>query len=233
MEGQRRDRLWRAITARVHVADRAGIGLAVCTACIGFVSAADGAALTLRSSSHIEEMVSASDPWASGLEEAQYTLGEGPGVEAFTTGAPVLVDDLNADGEQWPAFAEAAAAAGAAAVFAFPLHLGGMRLGTLDLYGRRPGGLSAEELGDAAVLADLATLALLEHAERLGRQSRDVESSYQDVHVATGMLAVQLEISLDDAFLRLRAHAFAENRSVLDVARDVLARRIGLDKLGD
>jgi hypothetical protein len=220
------------IAAGVRASDRAGIGEALCSASITVV-AADGAALTMRGSSlQFEEMVSATDQWTAALEEAQYTLGEGPGVEAFATGAPVLVDDIEADGRHWPGFAKAAKAAGAAAVFAFPLHLGGMRLGTLDLYGRRPGGLAAEELGDAAVLADLATLALIEHAERIGQQSNDDESSYQDVHVATGMLAVLLDVGLDEAFLRLRAYAFTENRLVVGVARDVLARRIGPDQLG-
>jgi AmiR/NasT family two-component response regulator len=57
--------------------------------------------------------------------------------------------------------------------------------------------------------------------------------SYQDVNMATGMLAAQLRISLEDAFARLRAHAFSSGRSVLDVARDLLERRIPLDRLAD
>lgn len=118
-------------------------------------------------------------------------------------------------------------------MFAFPLQIGGIRLGTLDLYRRRVGGLSSAEVGDVSVLAELSTLALLEDAERTGPDDLHVVISYQDVNVATGMLAVHLRISLEDAFSRLRAHAYATDRSVIELARDVLARRIPLDRLAD
>jgi hypothetical protein len=194
----------------------------------------DGAALTLRGSARAEEMVGASDEWAARLEEIQYTLGEGPGVSAFTDATPVLVADLGVDGVRWPGFGAAAAAEGLAAMFAFPLRVGGIRLGTLDLYRRRPGGLSAVVAADAVMVADLATYALLEQNDTAGMDDQlRMTLSYQDVNMATGMLAAQLRIGLEDAFARLRAHAFASGRSVLEVARDLLARRIPLDRLAD
>ncbi|MEU4674833.1 ANTAR domain-containing protein [Amycolatopsis sp. NPDC023774] len=197
----------------------------------------DAAILALRGGARSEEVLGASDSWVADLAERQYTVGEGPGVEAFTTGSPVLVPDIVVEQVRWPGFAQGALAVGAAAVFAFPLQYGAIRLGTLELVRRRPGGLASAERRDAALAADLATAALL-------RQTREAEedghefaprlaTSYQDVNVATGMLAAQLHISLDDAFARLRAHAFGQNRSVLDVARDVLERRIALEELAE
>ncbi|MEU4745552.1 ANTAR domain-containing protein, partial [Actinosynnema sp. NPDC023658] len=138
-----------------------------------------------------------------------------------------------AERARWPGFAEAGADEGLAAVSAFPLRVGGVRLGTLDLYGRRPGGLSPEAAADAAVLADLTILALLDHSEARGGTVPRAEVSYQDVDIATGMLAAQLRIDLEDASARLRALAFATGRSVLDLARDVLARRLPLHHLAD
>ncbi|WP_307849630.1 GAF and ANTAR domain-containing protein [Qaidamihabitans albus] len=228
MDGIRRERLWRAVT------DSAGGDWArgVCQVCVAVLTGVASAALSLRTESRAQELLAASDGWGARLEEEQYTLGEGPGVAAFATGGPVLVADLAADQARWPGFAEAALSSGAAAAFAFPMQVGMIRLGTLALYRRRPGGLAAQSLTDAVVLADLATTALLrqtENDELAGLDALRPVNSYQDVNVATGMLAARLRISLDDAFARLRAHAFMEGRSVLDVAQDVVQRRISLE----
>ncbi|CCH32576.1 GAF and ANTAR domain-containing protein [Actinosynnema sp. NPDC047251] len=232
LDGQRRDRLARMVAESVVSPGRAGWARALCEVCVRALAGVDAAAMSLRSDHRAQELLGASDRWAGVLEEAQYTVGEGPGVEAFATGGPVLVADLSAYRAKWPGFADLAEDEGLAAVFAFPLQLGGIRLGTLDLYRRRPGGLSSEVVADAAVLADLTVLSLLDHSGATDGEVR-VEVSYQDVNIATGMLSAQLRISLEDAFARLRAHAFANRRSVLDVARDVLARRLPLDQLAD
>jgi hypothetical protein len=236
VDGRRRERLWRAIGERVTAAERDGWAQAVCVVGATSIEGMDAAVLTLRAQSHAQQMLGASDDWGAGLGQAQYTLGEGPAVDAFTTDGPVLVADLSRNQARWPGFAEAALGAGAGAVFAFPLRLGGIRMGTLEFYRRRRGALSASEQADAAILADLATQALLDHAHEVAQTGHEwvhpVES-YQDVNVATGMLAAQLHVSLDDAFARLRAHAFTTRRSVLDVAKDILAQRLRLDQPTD
>lgn len=193
--------------------------------------------LALRSVGHVQELLGASDSWVAELAELQYTVGEGPGVEAFTSGGPVLVADLSTEQARWPGFAQAARTAGLAAMFAFPLQVGAIKLGTLEFVRRSPGGLGSGGFGDAALLADLATTGLLERAgeaERAGLEfaPRPV-TSFHDVNVATGMLAAQLRISLDDAFARLRAHAFGQGRSLVEVALDVVERRITLKELSE
>ncbi len=210
-----------------------GWAQALCEVCVLALPGVEAAALVLRGDTRAQEMVSASDEWAALLEELQYTLGEGPAVEACRGNGPVLVRDVHAEQARWPGFAGAAAEEGLAAMFAFPLQIGGIRLGSLNFYRRRPGGMSVEAIADAAVLADLATLALLENELVDDEDKLRMEVSYQDVHLATGVLAAKLRIGLEDAFARLRAHAFAERRSVLQVSRDVLDQRLSLDRLVD
>ena len=83
------------------------------------------------------------------------------------------------------------------------------------------------------VLAEGAAAGLLAEAKAAEQPGPRPVTSFRDVNVATGMLAAQLRISLDDAFIRLRAHAFGQGRSLLAVARDVLDRRIALDELAE
>ncbi|WIX98338.1 GAF and ANTAR domain-containing protein [Amycolatopsis mongoliensis] len=231
MDGQRRDRLWRLVTSRADGQHRfSGWAGAVCDAALAEVDV-DAAAITVHPRPQRPELVAATGRWAERLEEAQYTVGEGPGAEAFGTGGPVLVADVTRETARWPGFADAAAEAGVTAVFAFPLQVGAVRLGTLTLYRRTPGELSPDELANLAVLAELAVTAALTDSI-IGTDMWAGEASaghYDDVHVAAGMLAARLNISIDDAYLRLRAHSFSHHQSLIEVAREVLARRLRLD----
>ncbi|MFI6048409.1 hypothetical protein ACIA8C_42835 [Nocardia sp. NPDC051321] len=233
---RRRESLWRAIAAVTGAPGQPEWASAVCRASVRLVPGIDAAALTLRATRRAQDLLGVSDDWAGELDSQQYTLGEGPGVEAFATGIPELVADLGAGQGRWPGFCDAALAAGAGAAFAFPLQLGGIRLGTLDLYRRRVGGLPPGSVADAAVLADLITLALLHeigNAEASGHDWLRAAGSYHDVNVATGMLAGMLRISLDDAFMRLRGRAFVANRPLLEVARDLLEKKLDADELNE
>jgi ANTAR domain/GAF domain len=230
--GQRRKRLWQSIADHTVTPDHYGWAEAVCTVCVAALVSVEAAALTLRAKPRAQEMLAASDEWSARLEETQYTIGEGPGIQAYVDGAPVLVDDLRAEQARWPVFAEAALGMDATAAFAFPLQVGAIRIGTLNMYRHRPGRLSHDDLTDSALLADLATIALLKHTDTTENSPPDWMrpiGSYQDINIATGMLAARLGISLDDAFARLRGRSYAESRSVLDVARDVVERRIGFE----
>lgn len=233
VERRRHDQLWRLVAERVERRTFSGWAGVVCDLVVQEV-AVDAAAISIRTVSRSQELVAASDSWARVLEELQYMLGEGPGAAAFADGGPVLVSDLESAENRWPGFVDAAAEVELGAVFAFPVQNGAIRLGTLDLYRRRPGALSEEGLADVAVLADLATTALLTDVGSAQVAAApwarpEAPGHYFDVNVATGMLAAELGISLDEAFTRIRAHAFSNNISLLDVAREVLARRLRSD----
>jgi hypothetical protein len=224
-DGRRREQLWRLVSARSP--DGVAWGRAVAVA----ETAVDGAAITMRARG--QDLPAASADWVAAWEELQYTVGEGPGVEAFATGGPVLVGDLRAAQDRWPGLSHNALPGGAAAIFAFPLQAGAIRLGTLDLYRRRAGELTAGELGDAAVLAELATTALLADSAGAEAAGLDVAGFYDDVNVATGMLATELQVSLEDALLRLRAHAFSHHQPLTEVARAVVLRQLRFDTSPD
>jgi hypothetical protein len=133
---------------------------------------------------------------------------------------------------QWPVFAPAAVALGALAVFALPLRIGAIRLGLLMLYRRLAGGLTRAQVSDGLALADIACVLLLDRISPAAGHTTPGPSGQQDgawhpeVHQATGMIIVQLGVSAEIAFARLRAHAFAHNRRLGDVAQDVVARRL-------
>lgn len=237
VEHRRHDRLWRLVARRVGDRSFSGWTGVVCELVLEQVGV-DGVAVAVRSSGRTQELVAVAGEWARRLEELQYTVGEGPSVEAYATGGPVLVSDLAAEEERWPGYADVASAAGVGAVFAFPLQEGAIRLGTLSLYRRRVGVLSADELADAAAFADLGTTALLTDAgngsvEMAPWAREDAPGHYDDVNVASGMLAAELRVSIEDAFMRLRAHAFSHGQSLLDVAGAVLRRQLGAEVFRD
>jgi hypothetical protein len=191
----------------------------------------DGVSVTVMSGPGVHDPVSASDALAARLEELQLTLGEGPCVEAFAFDPPMLIPDLETTVARWPGFVPAAVSAGARAMFALPLHSGAIRLGVLALYRVLPGSLAPEELADVLVFADLALQLLLDAPSGLtgqpGYHPMDgVSTGRAQVYQASGMISVQLAVSIDEAFVCLRANAFAAGRPLGEVAHDVVARRL-------
>ncbi len=180
-------------------------------------------------------MLAATDGPAAVLDELQFTLGEGPCIDSYATGRPVLHPDLKRSGPgRWPGFAMGALQAGVQAAFAFPLRVGAIKFGTLDLYRDEVGALSDDSLREALFFADAATQLLLHlHAEHPpdaldpGWLSKGANRS--EVHQATGMISVQAGVGLREALLLLRARAFAAERSVAAVARDVVERVLRFD----
>jgi hypothetical protein len=209
----------------------------VCRQCLTSVGV-DGAGVSLMTRSGQRAVVYASDEVARRVEDAQFTLGEGPCVDASTSGSPVLISDLQdrAHGVQsrWPSFLDRAAASDVRAVFAFPLCAGAARLGTMDLYRRAPGTLSAEQLRAALLGADVAAAVLLDLAAGSGEGLVADEPAGAGldlcVHQAAGMVSVQLDTTIDQALVRLRAAAYAQGRPIADVARDVIGRRLHLSQ---
>jgi hypothetical protein len=220
-----------------HAAGR-GRRVGVADACAVAVTAArvSGAGLTVMTRTDSGRVVCVTDDVSARVEELQLTLGEGPCVDAYASRAPVLSPDLRAQGalRRWPAFAPAAKEVGAASVYAFPLLMGTVRLGVMDLYHREPRSLASDELRDVLALADTATMLLLgretHRDDSFGEASTSLLSEREgyraEIDQATGMISVQLDVDVEEAFVRLRAYAYAEDRRLTDVARDVVARRL-------
>jgi hypothetical protein len=229
MNTDRRMRLWSQVVDNAQGAP-AGVEH-VCAAVIS-ATGVEGVAVTAVPGDGLRETVYASDAVGSDLAELTLTLGEGPGVDALA-GGPVLVADLTSaeSRARWPVFAPAAVHAGAAAMFALPLRVGAVHVGVMDLYRAGPVGLVGEQLADALVLADTACALLLDAAQHdrprpSGRRPEPAGLAHPEVHQATGMITVQLGVSAAVALIRLRAHAYAHDQRLREVAGDVVARRL-------
>jgi hypothetical protein len=203
--------------------DGPGVPASLAAACVRSLPVS-GVGLALMTDDGPAGIVAATDGAARVLEELQFTLGEGPCVDASQTGRPVLQPDLARTAPpRWPGFAGGALEAGVRAVFAFPLRVGAIRLGVLDLYRNRAGPLSTDALAEALSFADAATLLLLhEQASTAASSAVPVLDDRAEVHQATGVVSVQAAIGLAEALVLLRARAYADERPLSDLARDVL-----------
>ena len=234
--------LWGLVAARAATVGRR---VSVADVCAVAVEAAgvSGAWVAAAGGRGPDFVICVTDPVSERLAELQMTLGEGPCRDVLAAAAPVLAADLG-DGQyarRWPGFAAQARLLGASALFAFPLTIGAIRAGVMGLYRSSPGPLPWERFGDALTLADAATMLLLEGlvdgqdgdgaataVPVIDGQSPDLALHRAEIDQATGMLTVQLDVPVAEAFARLRAYAYANDRRLADVARDIVARRLRL-----
>jgi hypothetical protein len=241
MPESRRDVVWGLVAAhaaaegrRVSVGDVCAVAVSTAQLGGGWVAAVSsrGPDFVLCVTGRLREQ----------LAEAGLMLGEGPCEDVLATAAPVLASDLGEEepGRRWPGFTAQARRLGAGAVFAFPLMIGAIRAGVMGLYRAWPGPLTGAGLGDLLLLADAATVLLLDSAAGdgadgdwdgagLGGQSPELARHRAEVDQATGMLTVQLGATAAEAYARLRAYAYAQDRRLDEVASDIVARRLRLD----
>lgn len=194
----------------------------------------DGAGLNLVNEQGIPGAIWASNDFARSIEDLQFALGEGPTLDALRRRAPALVSDLAQEPARWPIFGPEALALGVSAIFSFPLQLGTIRLGALDLFDKNPRVLSNDTLADALVLADVLTQDFIDlqaggelrfpMVNRPGQPSR--------VHQATGMVSAQIDSDLASSLARIRAYAFANELTIFEVAEQVLARSLRFEAAG-
>ncbi len=236
MERARSAHVWAAISACARQ-EGAAVSLRHAVLACSDVLAAAGAGLSVTREGAPREPVLASAPAAEELEELQFTLGQGPCVDAAAGRGPVLVPDVTwaAAQRRWPAFAPAAAGRGVRGLFAFPVALGAALIGVLGVYRLQAGPLSPEEVADGLVLADAVLVLALDERGGIapgpgGLADATLSTRHAQVHQATGMVAAQLGVSMSDALAALRAHAYTRGRRVTDLAADVVARRVRLDR---
>ena len=174
------------------------------------------------------ETVCASDPLAARLDELQLDYGEGPCWQARATRSPVLLPDLQGPlAPAWPVVQAALASREVRAAYAFPLSVGSLDIGAVDLYAFQPDALSRADVATASAMANAAALQVLRHTMAHRDDSlRADPSSRRTVHQATGMVIAQMRIPADDALLVIRAHAFASDRSVAQIGADIVERRL-------
>jgi hypothetical protein len=227
------DRLGRILAALNDAGADSWSAASLCKVCPDIVGV-DGAGVMLMSGDIPRGSLCTTNAVSHLIEELQYTLGEGPCVDAYRKDEVVAEPDLAepANG-RWLAFTPPALAAGVRAIFGYPLRVGSVRLGALNLYRDRASPLTNDQHADALVVADVAARWVLEAqaGAPLDTVSAELELGadfHFAVHNAAGMISAQLGISVTEALIRLRAFAFGNDRLLADVARDVVARRLRL-----
>ena len=194
-----------------------------------------GAGVSLMSGTGSPVAFVASGPRCEQLEELQFTLGEGPCMDAYGSRKPVLTSDLAEAGSRWPGYAPAVSAHGVQAVFALPLQIGAACLGAMDIYRSSAGALTSSELAVAFAFTEVAMGALLDAQDgsadgfQVDSFQREAASNRFEVYQAQGMVTVQLGVNLAEAMARLRAYAYAEDCRLADVADAVIEGKLVFD----
>lgn len=225
----------------------------LCHDCVTDLDASAGV-VSLMTRAGYHAAAHATDARARHLDEEQFTLGEGPTLDAFDRASEVLALDLRADPwpTRWPLFVPAAARLSIRAALSFPLLAGARSVGVMTVYGSDVVRIDAQRLGRAKTTAEQVTMTLLtgqqdsDDAEGLADDEvgRTPPTSGQDgdgdgegvviyyraeIYQASGMIMAQLNCTIDEAMTRLRAHAFAHDLPLQDVARQVVDRKLRFD----
>lgn len=162
------------------------------------------------------------------LEVFQLQSDEGPCLDCFTAGEPVLAPDLTSERERWPNFVAAATDAGFESVHAVPVRAAGTVLGTLGLFGDRVGTLNDADLLVARTLAHVACVAILQDLPPTpDTVIPPLQAALADriiVDQATGFVSERLDVTLEDAFALLRRYARTRAQHLTDTARHVIDR---------
>ncbi|MER5880634.1 ANTAR domain-containing protein [Streptomyces sp. NPDC001910] len=191
----------------------------------------DGISVSASSGSDVNEILWSSGALSDGFEDLQVTLGQGPGLDSLAAGTAVRIHDLTrVRPDRWPALVVEATVLGVQAVFCFPLRIGAITLGVLTLVRTTSGPLTSAQGDDASALVAALTQRVLDLGFPLLSAPEDegLPYHYAALHQATGMVSAQLSVSLAEALLRLRAHAYSNGLNLTDTAQDIVARRLRL-----
>lgn len=206
----------------------------MCTAAAHELSAC-GVAVSVLAEGGMRGVLVASDPISERVEELQLLLGEGPCVDALAARRPVLVSVFDAAAKtRWPLYCPSVYDDGVRAVFAFPLQVGAAQLGVLGVYRANAGPLSTDEVGQALTFSQIITDTLIGDqdsgpCDELSHGLQDAVEQHGVLFQAQGMVMVQLGVPLAEALTRMRAYAFAESRSLIEVSQDIVARTLSFE----
>ena len=162
------------------------------------------------------------------LELYELQSQEGPCLDCYRTGEPVVNQDLTAASGRWPRFAPEALAAGFHSVQALPMRLRGIVIGALNLFHVEPGEKDEADIVAAQALADIATIGIIQHrnameSQVVNDQLSNALNSRVVIEQAKGIVTERKGLNMDQAFATLRNHARTHNLRLADVARDVIS----------
>lgn len=176
------------------------------------------------------ETITASDDLAARLNEVQLDLGEGPTWDAYSSQVIVGVPNLAAlSPGRWPVLLSNVSFGSVRAVYSFPLSVGPLRIGAVDLFADTVATLTPPMQGRAAALTN-ATAADVLGYQLQHRHDESGPYSRREVHQATGMVIAQAQVGPAEALLLIRAHAYSTGTTVRETAANITTRRITLER---
>ncbi|MBX5332807.1 GAF and ANTAR domain-containing protein [Rhodococcus fascians] len=205
------------------------------------VAGVDGGAVSLLvDGAAARDVLYATDSDAVRIDELQFTIGEGPCLDAFKTGTTVAIPDLTdpAGNQNWPTFAsDVVAELGVHAVMACSISAHGAAVGVLELHRREPGPYTLAQVEAARAIATaLGPVILTElvpggsaRTPSPGPPAGNYRLARADINVAIGMLSTRLSVPMTDAAASLRAHAYARSTSISSIAHDIVNRTTDLE----
>jgi len=214
-------------SARPHPGEAGTTGVLnrLCRTIVSDLDAAGAAVNLMAGPSHAQAVVGQSDARSAVIDDLQFTVGEGPCHDALRTGRPVHSSDLGAE-RRWPGYCSAAQEHDVLSVYAFPLQVGALSLGVLDVYDSRVRVLEPADWDLALAYAEIATESLLQSGQAdspfIDPGLRTALGSRAQIYQAQGMVKVDQDISLNEAMVRIRAYAYGNRRAIADVAHDIV-----------
>jgi transcriptional regulator with GAF, ATPase, and Fis domain len=214
----------------VHEFDVVDVLQELTTTCVSLLNAA-AAGLMLADELGELHIAAASSEEAKLLEVFELQTEQGPCLDCYRTGHRVTVVSAEEQTARWPAFVPSLRERGFGPVHALPLRLREQTIGALNLFSLPDNPLSEAALQIGQALADVATIAVLEHrrmeaSTRLASQLQIALNSRIAVEQAKGVVAAHAEVNMDRAFHLIRSHARSKRRQLSDVAADIASGRL-------
>ena len=194
----------------------------------GCVDALDVAAagVMLGAPSGALQVIASSSEAMRDLELFQLQSHEGPCLDCYRSGSAIVNIELSATDGRWPRFTARAIEAGFHSVHSLPLRLRGNTIGALNMFRTNVGPLDETDVAAAQALADVATIAILQHqatldAQTLNNQLTQALNSRVIIEQAKGKVSEAAHLDMDQAFQRLRNHARNHNLRLTDLCRAI------------
>lgn len=203
--------------------------------CVDVVDVAAAGLMLASAGGELRVLASSSEAMRV-LEVFEAQADEGPCVDCYRSGEPIVNLDLDEVGGRWPLFAPKAVLAGFHSVHALPMRLRGLTIGALNLFRVDHGELDRRDVVAAQAMADVATIAILQHravvdAKTLNEQLTQALNTRIVIEQAKGVVSAEADLDMEQAFDRLRRHARNHNLRLTDVAQAVSEKALRIASL--
>lgn len=182
------------------------------------------------------QVVASSSSTMRALEVFQLQADEGPCIEAYRSGRPVVNVNLDAVGGRWPGFSSRASREGFGSAHSLPMRLRKRTVGALNMLRVETGAFDASDVAAAQALADIATIAIVQHRVAIDSQAINSQltaalNSRVAIEQAKGRISEAAGTDMDHAFRVLRNHARNHNLLLSVLAEQVSAGAIEISSL--